>query len=42
MAIVSINMGNLNLEVNCLKDRLATKEREKEVLHVELDNERDF
>jgi hypothetical protein len=29
MAIVSLNMGNLNPEVNSLKNRLAIKEREK-------------
>jgi hypothetical protein len=29
MAIVSLNMGNLNLEVNSLKNRLDTKEKEK-------------
>jgi hypothetical protein len=35
-------MGNLNLEVNNLKNRLATKEKEKAILHVELDKEKDF
>jgi len=35
-------MGNLNLEVNNLKNRLATKEKEKAILHVELDMEKDF
>jgi hypothetical protein len=42
MAIVSLNMGNLNLEVNNLKNKLATKENGKAILHVELDKERDF
>jgi len=32
MAIVSLNMGNLNLEVSGLKNKLATKEKEKAVL----------
>jgi len=32
MAIVSLNMGNLTLEVNTLKNRLVTKEKEKVVL----------
>jgi hypothetical protein len=35
-------MGNLNLEVNNLKNRLATKEKEKAILQVELDKEKDF
>jgi hypothetical protein len=35
-------MGNLNLEVNNLKNRLAIKAKEKAILHVELDKERDF
>ncbi len=42
MAIMNLNMGNLNLEVNNLKNRLATKEKEKTLLHVESDKERDF
>jgi hypothetical protein len=29
MAIVNLNMGNLNLEVSSLKNRLAKKEKEK-------------
>ncbi len=37
MAIVSLNMGNLNLEVNSLKNKLDTKEKEKVILQVELD-----
>jgi hypothetical protein len=32
MAIVSLNMGNLNLEVNSLKNKLDTKEKEKVIL----------
>jgi len=32
MAIMSLNMGNLNLEVSSLKNRLATKEKEKAIL----------
>ncbi len=44
MAIVSLNMGNLNLEVNGLKNILAIEEKEKEkvVLQEELDKEREF
>jgi hypothetical protein len=42
MAIVNLNMGNLNLEVNNLKNKLATEEKEKAILHVELDKEKDF
>jgi hypothetical protein len=32
MAIVSLNMGNLTLEVNILKSRLVTREKDKVVL----------
>jgi len=32
MAIVSLNMGNLNLEVSSLKNKLATKKKEKAIL----------
>jgi len=32
MAIMSLNMGNLNLEVNSLNNRLATGEKEKAIL----------
>ncbi len=42
MVIVSLNMEILNLEVNNLKNRLATKAKEKAILQVELDKERDF
>jgi hypothetical protein len=37
MAIMSMNMGNLNLKVNNLKNKLTTKEKEKVVLQEELD-----
>jgi bacterioferritin (cytochrome b1) len=40
MAIVSLNMGNLILEVNMLKNRLAIGEKEKAMLQEELDKER--
>jgi hypothetical protein len=42
MAIVSLNMGNLTLEVNILKNILVTGENEKTMLHEELDKDRDF
>jgi hypothetical protein len=42
MAIISLNMGNLNMEVSNLKNKLATREKEKAVLQEELDKERDF
>jgi hypothetical protein len=42
MGNVSLNVGNLNLEVSSLKNRLAIKEKEKVILQVELDKERDF
>jgi len=32
MAIVSLNMGNLNLELSSLKNRLDTEEKEKAIL----------
>ncbi len=35
-------MGNLILEVNTLKNRLAIGEKEKAMLQKELDKERDF
>jgi len=38
MAIVNLNMGNL--EVNIMKNILATGEKEKVVLEEELDKER--
>jgi hypothetical protein len=39
MAIVNLNVGNLNLEVNSLNNILATEEKEKSILQVELDKE---
>jgi bacterioferritin (cytochrome b1) len=42
MAIVGMNMGNLNMEVSSLKNKLAIGEKEKAILHEELDNERKF
>ncbi len=42
MAIVNMNMGNLTLEVNTLKNKLALGEMEKAMLHEELDKEKNF
>jgi hypothetical protein len=42
MAIVSMNMGNLFIEVKILKNILVMGEKEKEVLQEELDKERKF
>jgi DNA-binding response OmpR family regulator len=42
MAIVSLNMGNLTLEVNNLKNRLAIGEKEKALLYEELDKKTNF
>ncbi len=42
MAIMNLNMGNLTLEVNSLKNILVTREKEKAILQEELDKERDF
>jgi len=42
MAIMNLNMGNLTLKVNILKNRLAMGAKEKAMLHEELDKERDF
>jgi hypothetical protein len=39
---MNFNMGNLTLEVNTLKNILATGEKEKVVLQEELDKERNF
>ncbi len=39
---MSLNMGNLTLEVNNLKNRLATREKEKVMLQEELDKERNI
>ncbi len=35
-------MGNSNIEVSSLKNRLAIREKEKVILHEELDKEKDF
>ncbi len=40
MAIMSLNMGNLNMEVSNLKNKLAIED--KATLQKELDKERDF
>ncbi len=40
MATVNLNMGNLTLKVNSLKNKLVT--REKEVVQEELEKERNF
>ncbi len=42
MAIVNLNMENLNLEVNILKNILAIEKKEKVVLQAKLDKERDL
>jgi hypothetical protein len=42
MAIMNLNMGNLTLEVNTLKNKLIMGEKEKAMLHEDLDKERDF
>ncbi len=42
MAIVTLHMGNLALEVNIMKNRLATREKEMAMLQEELDKERYF
>jgi hypothetical protein len=42
MAIVSLHMGNLTLEVNILKNRLTMGKKEKVMLQEELDKEKDF
>jgi len=39
MVIINLNMGNLNLEVNNMKN---IGEKEKTIQHEELDKERDF
>jgi hypothetical protein len=40
MAIVSLNMRNLTLEVNILMNRLTVREKEKAMLQEELDKEK--
>ncbi len=42
MVILSLNMGNLTLEVNILKNKLAIGEKEKVMLQEESDKEKDF
>jgi hypothetical protein len=42
MAIVSLNMRNLTLEVNILKKKLVIGEMDKAMLQEELDKERNF
>jgi hypothetical protein len=42
MPVVSLNTGNLTMEVNILKIRLVMGEKEKAGLYEELDKERDF
>jgi len=42
MAIVSLNMGNLTLEINTPNNRLVMGEKEKVVLQEELDKKKDF
>ncbi len=42
MEIVSLNTGNLTLEGNTLKNRLAIGEKEKAMFQEQLDKERDF
>jgi len=42
MAIIILKMGNLNLKLRSLKNRLTTKEKEKVILHEELNKEREF
>jgi hypothetical protein len=42
MAIVSLNMGNLIMVVNTLKNKLIVGEKEKAMLQKKLDKERDI
>jgi hypothetical protein len=42
MAIMNLNMGNLTMEVNSLKNMLVVREKEKVMLQEELDKEKDF
>ncbi len=42
MAIVSLNIGNLTLEINILKNKLVMGEKKKGKLHEELDKKRNF
>ncbi len=42
MAIMSLNMENLNIEVSSLKNRLAIEAKKKATLYEELEKEREF
>jgi hypothetical protein len=42
MEIMSLNMGNLTIKVNILKNRLIIGEKEKTMLQEEFDKEREF
>jgi regulator of replication initiation timing len=42
MAIMSLNMGNLNLEVSNLKNILTTKMKEKVILQMKLAKDKHF
>jgi hypothetical protein len=42
MATISLNMGNLTLEVKTLKNRLDVGEKEQAMLHEELDKEKEI
>jgi hypothetical protein len=42
MAIVSLNMGDLNMGVSDFKNKLVTTKKEKVVLQEELDKKREF
>ncbi len=39
---MTLNMGNLTLEVNIIKNRLVTGEKETTMLQEELDKEKEF
>ncbi len=39
---MNLNMGNLTMEVNSLKNMLVVREKEKVMLQEELDKEKDF
>jgi hypothetical protein len=41
MAIISLNMGNLNLEVSSWKNKLATWEKEKIILQEKMDKKKE-
>jgi hypothetical protein len=42
MVVVSLNMGNLTLEVKTLKSILVVGEKEKAMLHEELNKEKEI